>query len=855
MHLSPGTKLDGYEVLSLLGVGGMGEVYRARDPVLKREVAVKILPSFVSRDPERLRRFEQEAQAAAALNHPNILAIYRFGVFDGAPYLVSELLLGETLRQQLKRGPLPVRKSIDYGIQIAHGIAAAHEKGIVHRDLKPENLFVTQGGRVKILDFGLAKLTQPQQEMDPTSPTVASATEPGVAMGTAGYMSPEQVRGQAVNHRADIFAFGAILYEMLAGTRAFQRSTSADTMAAVLNEDPPSISQIAQSTPQGLQRVVHRCLEKNPEQRFQSASDLAFALEALSETGSAPTGAIPVLKAQKRWWFAAVGCALAIVVAVLWWFAKPSAPPTVESVTQITNDGQSKNGYVETDGSRIYFNEGPFGSYRMAQVSVHGGQTGELTSNLLNPEIVGVTGDGSALLVLTGSFVATRRTMWSVPLPVGEARRLGDTNVTSARLFPDGRLLYTLDSEIFIAEKDGSNPRKLEEISTYHALPRISPDGTRLVFEVDDESANSWTIYEAVSDGTGIHPVLKWRQDLPTDICCLRWTDNGKYLLFRGITDARSDLWAFSDEKRFLSRPPAPVRLTNGPISYGSFAASPDGQQIFAVGALRHGELLRYDPKTHDFLPYLGGISASDPTFCRDGKWMAYMSYPEHTLWRSRSDGSDRLQLTYSPVVVRFPRISSDGTKVAFSDDTGLVYVVSMNGGTLRKFTEGGTAPDWSPDGNLLAVTSFRHGAYQSEIMDVRNGSVSVLPGSKNTVGAWFATQDTLIATANDQSKLVRYDFRTQKWSDILTSPDKFVNWVMSPDGKYFYYSTGGNNPTVFRMRTADDAVEKVVSLKNVRMVNDPETGPKLNVTPDNSVLVLRDIGSEELYALSVQWR
>src|SRR5580704_13616223 len=170
MHLVPGTKIDGYEVLSLLGVGGMGEVYRARDPVLKREVAVKILPSFVSRDPERLRRFEQEAQAAAALNHPNILAIYRFGVFDGAPYLVSELLLGETLRQQLKRGPLPVRKSIDYGIQIAYGIAAAHEKGIVHRDLKPENLVVTQGGRVKILDFGLAKLTQPQQEMDPTSP-------------------------------------------------------------------------------------------------------------------------------------------------------------------------------------------------------------------------------------------------------------------------------------------------------------------------------------------------------------------------------------------------------------------------------------------------------------------------------------------------------------------------------------------------------------------------------------------------------------------------------------------------------------------------------------------------------------
>jgi Tol biopolymer transport system component len=855
MHLSPGTKLDGYEVLSLLGVGGMGEVYRARDPVLKREVAIKILPSFVSRDPDRLRRFEQEAQAAAALNHPNILAVHQFGVFDGVPYMVSELLLGETLRQQLKRDPLQARKAVDYGVQIAHGIAAAHEKGIVHRDLKPENLFITQGGRVKILDFGLAKLIQPQQEMDPASPTVAFATEPGMVMGTAGYMSPEQVRGQAVDHRADIFAFGAILYEMLAGTRAFQRSTSADTMAAILNEDPPRISQLAQSTPQELQRVVHRCLEKRPEQRFQSASDLAFALEALWETGSAPTGAFAAPAAPKSWWWvAAVGCASAIVVAVLWWFAKPSVAPAVESVTQLTNDGQSKNGYIETDGSRIYFNEGPFGSYRMAQVSVHGGQTGDLTSSLFNPEIVGLTGDGSGLLVLTGSFVATRRTMWSVPLPAGEARRLGDTDVTSARLFPDGLLIYTLDSGTFIAGKDGSNPRKLEEISRYHALPRISSDGKRLAFAVGDENANSWTIYEAASDGTGIHPVLNWRQDLPTDICCLRWTENGKYLMFRGVTNARSDLWAFSDEKRFLSRPPAPVRLTNGPISYGSFVGSRDGKQIFAVGALRRGELLRYDPKTHDFLPYLGGISASDPTFSRDGKWMAYMSYPEHTLWRSRSDGSDRLQLTYSPVVVRFPRISPDGTKVAFSDDEGVVYVVSINGGTLRKFAEG-AAPDWSPDGNLLAVTSFKNGVYQSQILDIRNGSISLLPGSKDTVGPWFATQDTVVATANDQSKLVRYDFRTQKWSDILTSPDKFVNWEMSPDGKYFYYSTGGNNSTVFRMRVADDVVEHVVSLKNVRMVNDPDSGPKLNVTPDNSVLVLRDIGTEELYALSIQWQ
>src|SRR5271166_668378 len=289
MTLPPGTKLDSYEVLGLLGAGGMGEVYRARDSALRREVAIKVLPSFVSRDPDRLRRFEQEAQAAAALSHPNILAVHRFGVSEGVPYLVSELLEGSTLRQVLQRGPLPVRKTIDYAVQIAHGLAAAHEQGIVHRDLKPENLFVTKDGRIKILDFGLAKLMQAQPDPDGNAPTMTRGTDPGMVVGTAGYMSPEQVRGKAVDHRTDIFAFGAILYEMLTGKRAFQRSTSAETMTAILNDEPPAISQLVQSIPPGLQRVVHRCLEKNPEQRFHSASDLAFALEALSESGSSPT--------------------------------------------------------------------------------------------------------------------------------------------------------------------------------------------------------------------------------------------------------------------------------------------------------------------------------------------------------------------------------------------------------------------------------------------------------------------------------------------------------------------------------------------------------------------------------------
>src|SRR5271166_483819 len=286
MPLAPGTKLDGYEILSPLGAGGMGEVYRALDATLKRDVAIKVLPAYVSQDPDRLRRFEQEAQAAAALNHPNILAVHRFGTFQGAPYMVSELLEGGTLGRQLSHGPLPVRKAIDYSVQIASGLAAAHEKGIVHRDLKPDNIFVTKDGRVKILDFGLAKLTQVKASSagDPTV-SLEERTAPGVVLGTVGYMSPEQVRGDKADSHADIFAFGAILYEMLSGKRAFRKPTSAETMTAILHEDPPGISQIVPGTPPALLRIVNRCLEKSPEQRFQSASDLAFALEALSDSG------------------------------------------------------------------------------------------------------------------------------------------------------------------------------------------------------------------------------------------------------------------------------------------------------------------------------------------------------------------------------------------------------------------------------------------------------------------------------------------------------------------------------------------------------------------------------------------
>src|SRR5262245_38969619 len=317
MTLAAGTKLGPYQIAAPLGAGGMGEVYRARDERLKRDVAIKVLPATFSQNADRLKRFEQEAQAAGALNHPNITAVHDFGSYEGSPYIVTELLEGETLRSRLGPGALSPRKAIDYAVQIAKGLAAAHEKGIVHRDLKPENVFLTKDGRVKILDFGLAKLRPEGAESGQTDMrTVSGGTEPGVVLGTMGYMSPEQVRGKAADKRSDLFSFGTILYEMLSGQRAFRGDTAADTITAILTKEPPDLSQTNKDIHPGLDRIVRHCLEKNPEERFESARDVAFDLEAISGLSGPATTTQYAESKRRRLWPVLTGAVLATAVIV-----------------------------------------------------------------------------------------------------------------------------------------------------------------------------------------------------------------------------------------------------------------------------------------------------------------------------------------------------------------------------------------------------------------------------------------------------------------------------------------------------------------------------------------------------------
>src|SRR5262245_29064946 len=331
MMIAAGTRLGPYEVLAPIGAGGMGEVYLAHDARLDRRVAIKLLPHSFAADPDRRARFEREAKAVAALSHPNILAIFDIGQEGDAVYAVTELLDGETLRERLNAGPLAARRAIEIATQIARGLAAAHDKAIVHRDLKPENVVVLKDGRVKILDFGLARSFSSSN----VATTIVGATEPGTVMGTAGYMAPEQVRGLAVDARADLFSFGAVLYEMLAGTRAFQRDTAADTMTAILSAEPPDLAELRGDLPPALDRIVKHCLEKNPIERFRSAHDVAFALEALSgsklASGALDRVAAPPPPRSRRRIEIAVASALALGALTAGgfagrWSARPAPP-------------------------------------------------------------------------------------------------------------------------------------------------------------------------------------------------------------------------------------------------------------------------------------------------------------------------------------------------------------------------------------------------------------------------------------------------------------------------------------------------------------------------------------------------
>jgi serine/threonine protein kinase/Tol biopolymer transport system component len=869
MPLSPHQVIDHYEILSPLGAGGMGEVYRARDIRLNRDVAIKVLPGLFSTDPDRLRRFEQEARAAASLNHPNILAVYQLGIHEGAPYLVSELLEGETLRERLKRSPLPVRKVIDYGAQIARGLAAAHEKGIVHRDLKPENLFLTKDGQVKILDFGLARLMQLKQ-LEFTKPAHEAQTVAGMLLGTVGYMSPEQVRGEPADHRSDIFAFSAVLHEMLAGRRTFLKQTSVETMSAILNEEPPSIKQLAPNTPVALQRVLQRGLEKNPEQRFQSASDLGFALEALSDSvPSSLTGSYQVQEektARSRTPLiagAVIGLAVLGGIAYLWLRSTPT--PLVSNYVQLTHDGFQKT-LIGTDGSRLFLTVVKSGVEDAAVLQVSGGDPTKIAMPSVDMVPVDVSPDGASFLLVDGHGYPAVGPLWSLPVLGDSPRRLDDAVGQDGAWSADGKMLaYANGSDVFLAKSDGTEPRKLATLKNFISDLVWSPDGSHLRIGTTEITQSGTTgnvgeqaIWEVAADGSNPHRMLAgWKNG--ADECCGKWTADGKYFVFQ----SQGQIWALAKASRLFQSGSQPIQLTSSPMSLHSPLPSKDGKKLFLVGRTYRGELTRFDLKSGQPSPFFGGISAEwvDPT--RDGTQVVFVSYPQGDLWKSKADGTERVQLTFAPLRPVLPHWSPDGRTIVFFEfpagpsRPGKIYQLSADGGTPRQLMPNDQHnqqdPSWSPDGKKIAFGGDANDAVAANggsairIFDLQTGQVSALPGSQGFFSPrWSPDGRYITAMTSDSSTMMLFDVPSQKWNVLAKATFSWPEW--SRDSQFLFAMDSSGKGALDRIRISDHKVDRVIDLND--FITTGLGGGSFSLAPDGSPLLLRDRGTQDVYAL-----
>ncbi len=779
MILAAGTKVGPYEIVAAIGAGGMGEVYRARDARLGRDVAIKILPSSFSSDQERLRRFEGEARAVAALSHPNILAIFDAGSYKDSPFLVTELLEGQSLRERIAAGSITPRKAVEYALQVAEGLAAAHEKNIVHRDLKPDNLFITKDGRVKILDFGLAKLTRPEKPETSETHTLGGAesavTSPGIIVGTMGYISPEQLRGQHADQRSDLFSLGAILYEMLSGQRAFKHDSAAETMTAILKEDPPDLTSLNQKISPGLERIVRHCLEKNPDERFQTARDLIFGLESLSDLSGLGASA-PTFTPKKRlqtlllWSIPVLALLMGLGAGYFSANHDTSSSPLYHQLT--FRRGTIRNARFAPDGQTVVYAAAWEGN--PVEVFTTRPESPESRSlGLADSEILGISPAGEMALLLrshpAGTWT-TEGTLARAPL-AGMAPRELLEDVEGAEWVPK-------DSNLAVIREIGGRSRLeypagkvLYETGGWISDPRVSPQGDRIAF-LDHPLQGDDGGSVALVDFSGKKKTVSssWGT-----VHSLAWTPNGDEIWFcahKAGGDRALYAVTLAGRERLLARVPGALDLHD---------IWRDGRVLMTRSNERRGMI---------------GLAAGESKD-RDLSWLDW----------SRPAG-----------------ISPDGKTVLFSEEGeggGQNYSVcirKLDGSPATRLGEG-TGLALSPDGSWVLSTR-PDSPGQLTLLPTKAGESKILSQDPlNHIRAiWFPSGNRFVFSGNEPGRGVRLYIQDIKGGkpqavtpegtnafSFALSPDEKAIAAVGPDQKGYFFPVEGGSPKPIPGLAADE--------------------------------------------------